>query len=119
MENRIAFFAGAVASMLLNACGDNITAISDNSSVSDAGANTVPEAGLPAEAMCGNTSYNPMEKVCVGVVDDVSGEPLPVLFSLCGSMLYNPVDSVKQNPVMELALGLLFESKQVCKDGVV
>ena len=120
MKKRNTFFAGIAASILcLNACGDNVTAISDNGSTSETGASTVPETGLPTEAMCGNTPYNPMEKICAGVASDANGEPIPFLFSLCGSMLYNPEESSNQNPIMDLALGLLFESKQVCRDGVV
>ena len=117
--NKIIFIV--IASMFcLSACNDDITAVSDNtSSSSGIGVSSVSETDMPMEFMCGNVRYNPMEKVCVGTMEGSDGEPIPLLLSLCGTSLYNPVDTTDQNELIKLALALLFESKQICRDGVV
>lgn len=120
MNNKNIFFAGSMALVLcMYACGDNIASTSDSNSAIESGTSTIPEAGMPTELMCGNVPYNPTEKVCAGYVNDANNEPMPLLLYLCGNLIYNPIDTTGQNVVTKLAHALLFESKQICRDGVV
>ena len=104
-KGRISIVVGTVAvTACLCACGDD-----------GDGAADVSDNNLVSEAMCGDIPYNPTEKFCAGI----AFEKFPVLISLCGGMPYNPDDPSTANEATILAFDLLFESKQVCRDGVV